>query len=88
MGFNFFFYCWCNLIFLYQPLVKRQSYLVVGQRGGESYQPDLLLRGLDLPHGPRHQRLEDGAAVVVQQVDLVEDDQPEDRVGSGSISNI
>mmetsp|Transcript_8552 Transcript_8552/g.20310 ORF Transcript_8552/g.20310 Transcript_8552/m.20310 type:complete len:405 (+) Transcript_8552:1211-2425(+) len=49
--------------------------LVVGQRGGQSHQSNMLLGGLDLPNCARHDCLEHRPTAVVQQVDLVDDDQ-------------
>jgi len=45
--------------------------LIVGQRGLQTYQPHLLLRGLNVANAACHQGLEHWAA----QVDLVKDDQ-------------
>ena len=47
----------------------------VGQRRRQAHEPHGVARRLDLADRPRDDRLEDGAAVVVEQVDLVDDDQ-------------
>mmetsp|Transcript_57678 Transcript_57678/g.103595 ORF Transcript_57678/g.103595 Transcript_57678/m.103595 type:complete len:297 (+) Transcript_57678:4096-4986(+) len=49
--------------------------LVVGQRGRETDQTDVLLGGLDLADGSCHNRLKNWTARVMQQVDLIHDDQ-------------
>eukprot|EP00964_Phaeocystis_antarctica_P101675 scaffold67161_cov57-Phaeocystis_antarctica.AAC.1 len=54
----------------------RRPRTLVGQRGREADDADHLLRRLDLAHGARDDALEHGAAVVVQQVNLVDDGQP------------
>mmetsp|Transcript_97903 Transcript_97903/g.274102 ORF Transcript_97903/g.274102 Transcript_97903/m.274102 type:complete len:343 (+) Transcript_97903:4089-5117(+) len=57
--------------------------LVVRQRGREAHEADVLLRGLDLPDRPRDDGLQNGPAGVVQEVDLVDDDEPHElRVGA------
>lgn len=45
--------------------------LVVGQRGAEADQTHILLGQLHVPDGSGHQRLQDGASVIVQQVDFI-----------------
>lgn len=45
--------------------------LVVGQRGAEADQTHVLLSQLHVSDGSRHQRLQDGATIVVQQVDFI-----------------
>ena len=47
----------------------------VGQRRRQAHEPHGVARRLDLADRPRDDRLEDGPAVVVEQVDLVDDDQ-------------
>lgn len=44
---------------------------IVGQGGTETDQTDILLGQLHVADGPRHQRLQHGPAVVVQQVDFI-----------------
>ena len=61
--------------------------LVVGQSGGEPHQPDLLLGGLDVPDAPGHQGLQHWASLVMEQVDLVEDDQP-DQLSVGPLASL
>ena len=51
------------------------THLIVWQRGRESEQSDVFLSRLHLPDGPGDEALDDRAAVVVEEMDLVEDDQ-------------
>mmetsp|Transcript_39138 Transcript_39138/g.76948 ORF Transcript_39138/g.76948 Transcript_39138/m.76948 type:complete len:269 (-) Transcript_39138:675-1481(-) len=53
--------------------------LVVGQSGGQAYNATHPLRRLHHPQGPGNQYLNDRAAVFVQQVHLVDDQQPYHR---------
>mmetsp|Transcript_8053 Transcript_8053/g.30236 ORF Transcript_8053/g.30236 Transcript_8053/m.30236 type:complete len:1031 (+) Transcript_8053:3808-6900(+) len=58
---------------------------VVWKRGRQPDDPHTLLGELRLPQGSRDQRFQHGATIVVQQVDLVDDDQPNElRVGAVS----
>mmetsp|Transcript_6965 Transcript_6965/g.17862 ORF Transcript_6965/g.17862 Transcript_6965/m.17862 type:complete len:257 (+) Transcript_6965:487-1257(+) len=59
--------------------------LVVGQGGGEADDADHALAGLDLAQRARHQHLDHSAAVVIEQVHLVNDEQPHKR-GHGHVS--
>ena len=52
---------------------ERGHVLVVGERGGEANEPDGLTWGLGVPERPGHEGLKHRTAVVVQQVNLVED---------------
>ena len=58
---------------------------VVGQRCGQAYDADHLLRALDLAQGPRYEGLHDRAPVAVQKVHLV-DDQEFHQVGKRDIT--
>lgn len=47
---------------------------IVGQRGTEADQTHVLLSQLHVADGPRHQGLQNGSTVIVQQVDFILDD--------------
>lgn len=63
------------------------AHLIVGQGGRETEQADVFLRRLHLSDGPGDETLDDRAAVVVQKVDLVEDDQT-DELGERSLGTL
>ena len=58
-------------------LEEERDVCIVGQGSREADDPDHLLRRLDEAERARHERLDDGPSVVVEQMDLVNDEQPD-----------
>mmetsp|Transcript_12800 Transcript_12800/g.34382 ORF Transcript_12800/g.34382 Transcript_12800/m.34382 type:complete len:338 (-) Transcript_12800:910-1923(-) len=54
---------------------ENRNVLVIRKRRREPHEADVFLRGFDLPDGPGHDRLQNWAARIMQQVDLVHDHQ-------------
>ena len=59
--------------------------LIVGESSAEAHKTNLILRLLNLAQGTRHDGLQNRTAIVVQQVNLVNNDERDEK-GAGALS--